>query len=119
MILLSILLLFYASFKSENLILKLEDSPNENLSFILFYKHENDPNFRDAVLKNVYKNDNSAEYRVEYTIPNVQPGKYICQIQSKCDFGVSEMSTETFVYKNEEVKPYFCLDSLLQNAWTY
>lgn len=72
----------------------------------MFYKHENDANFCDAVLKNVCKNDNSPEYRAEYTIPKIQPGKYICQIQSKCDFGVSEMSREIFVNKNEEVNPF-------------
>ena len=54
-------------------------------------------------MRNVCKNDNSSEYRVEYAVLNAKPGKYVCQIQSKCEFGVSEMSMETSVYKEEEV----------------
>ena len=69
----------------------------------MFYKHENDANWLDVVLKNVCKNGNSSEYRVEYTITNARPGRYTCQIQSKCEFGVSEKSGEIFVYKKEEV----------------
>ena len=60
----------------------------------MFYKHENDENWRNAVLKNICKNDNSNEYRVEYTVPNIQAGEYVCQIQSKCVFGKSELSRE-------------------------
>ena len=54
-------------------------------------------------MKNVYKNDRSSEYKVEYTISNAQPGRYTCQIQSRCEFGISGKSEETFVYKEEEV----------------
>ena len=49
------------------------------------------------------KGDNMVQYRVEYTIPHVKPGRYICQIQSKCYFGVSEMSDEISVWNEEEV----------------
>ena len=98
---------FQASFKNESLILKWKDDSNESLIFILFYKHEKNGNWRDVVLKNVCKNDISSEYRVEYTVPNVQAGRYICQIQSTCEFGVSEMSEEIFVYKEEEVSSVF------------
>ena len=100
-------MLFQASFKNESLILKWKDDSNENLIFILFYKHENHENWQDVVLKNVCKNDISSEYRVEYTVPNAQAGRYICQIQSKCEYGVSEMSEEIFVYKEEEVSSVY------------
>ena len=55
-------------------------------------------------MKNVYKNDRSSEYKVEYTISNAQPGRYTCQIQSRCEFGMSGKSEETSVYKEEEVR---------------
>ena len=67
----------------------------------MFYKHEKDENWQDVILRNVCKNINSGEYRVEYSIPNVQPGKYICRIQSKCDFGISELSKEIFVSREK------------------
>ena len=79
----------------------------ENSDFILFYKHVNDEKWQDVVLKNVCKNDNSGEYRVKYTVSNAQPGRYICQIQSKSDFDMSEKSGECFVYKEEEVSSLF------------
>ena len=83
------------------MLLKWTDDSNENLIFILFYKHGKDENWQDVVLKNVCKSFDSAEYRVEYTISNAKPGKYICRIQSKCDFGMSESSTATFVSREE------------------
>ena len=70
------------------------------------YRHENDKNGQTVVLNNAFNNGSSVDYRVEYTIPIVKPGRYICQMQSKCDFGVSEMSNEISVWKNEEVS-YF------------
>ena len=76
---------------------------NENLTFVLRYKEDNDEYWKNVTLRNVCKNDNSSEYRVEYAVLNAKPGKYVCQIQSKCEFGVSEMSMETSVYKEEEV----------------
>ena len=91
------------SFKNGSLILKWNIVSNENLIFNLFYKHENDENWRDVVLQNVHKDDNSSEYRLEYSFPNARPGKYTCQIQSMCDFGISEKSVEIFAYKEEEV----------------
>ena len=91
------------SFKNDSLILKWKIATNENLIFNLFYKHENDENWWDVVLKNVHKNDNSSEYRVEYSFPNARPGTYTCQIQSACDFGVSEKSVKMFAYKEEKV----------------
>ena len=69
----------------------------------MFYRHENDENWFHVVLKNVCKNYKSSEHKVEYTIPNPQPGRYTCQIQSRCEFGISGKSEETFVYKEEEV----------------
>ena len=90
----------------------------------MFYKHENDGNWRDVVLKNVCKNDISNEYRVEYNVPNAQAGRYVCQIQSTCEFGVSEMSEEIFVYKEEEVSSIFlfrttqeCLQNPVKHLW--
>ena len=41
------------SFKNESLILKWKDDSNENLIFSLFYKHENDENWSDVILKHV------------------------------------------------------------------
>ena len=85
------------------MILKWKDSSNENLIFKLFYRHENDEKWFDVVLKTVCKNYKSSEHKVEYTIPNAQPGRYTCQIQSRCEFVMSGKSDETFVYKEEEV----------------
>ena len=69
----------------------------------MFCKHENGEKWWDVALTNVRKNDNSSEYRAEYTFPNAYPGRYTCQIQSTCCFSVSEMSGEIFAYKEEEV----------------
>ena len=73
----------------------------------MFYKHGNDKNWQDVVLNKVSKNDISSEYRVECTVPNTRPVRYICQIQSTCVFGVSGMSEEIFVFKEEEVSSLF------------
>ena len=83
------------------------DNSNEKSNFVLFYKHENDKKWKDVVLKNVCKHYNSTEYRVEYTIPNIQSGRYICQIQSKSDFGIIQRSEEEYAYKEEEVSSFF------------
>ena len=79
------------------------DSSNENLTFSLIYKQDNDEHWKTVSLKNVCKSSNSNEYRVEYTVSNAKPGRYTCQIQSKCDFGISQMSNERSAYKEEEV----------------
>ena len=105
---------FQASFKNDILILRWKDDSNENLKFILFYKQENDENWQDVVLNRVSKNDNLREDRVEYTVPNTRPGRYTCQIQSACDSGVSEMSEEIFVLKEEEVTSVFLLSACSQ-----
>ena len=76
---------------------------NEKVNFILFYKHENDENWQDVCLENVCRNDSTSEYRVEYTVPNSHPGDYICQIQSKVDFDLSEKSKEKIVSKEKVV----------------
>ena len=85
------------------MILQWKVNSNENLTFVLKYKQDNDEHWKNVTLRNVCKNDNSCEYRVEYTVLNAKPGRYVCQIQSKCDFGVSDMSMETSVYKEDEV----------------
>ena len=83
------------------------DNSNENSDFILFYKHVNDEKWQDVVLKNVCKHYNSSEYRVEYTITNAQSGRYICQIQSKSEFDMSQKSREVYANKEEQVSPLF------------
>ena len=95
------------SFKNESLILKWKDDSNENLIFSLFYKHENDENWSDVILKHVPLDNDSREYSIQYTFLNACPGRYACQIQSKCCFGVSEMSGKIFSYKEEEVTSVF------------
>lgn len=82
------------------------DNSDGNSNFVLFYKHENEGKWENVFLKNVCKNYNSTEYRVEYTIPNMQSGRYICQIQSKSDFGIIQKSEKAFAYKEEEVSPF-------------
>ena len=98
---------FQASFKNESFILKWKVDLNENLIFTLFYKHENDQNWSDVILKDVRLDNDSSEYSVEYTFLNAHPGRYTCQIQPKCSFGVSEMSGKIFAYKEEEVTLVF------------
>ena len=49
------------------------------------------------------KNYNLFEYRTEYIIANIKPGRYICHMQSKCYFGVSEMSDEISVWNEDDV----------------
>ena len=72
----------------------------------MLYRHEDDEKGQTVVLNNECNNCNSVDYRVRYAVPNVKPGRYICQMQSKCEFGVSGMSNEISVWKNEEVS-YF------------
>ena len=103
---------FQASFKNESLILKWKDDSNENLILTLFYKHENDENWSDAILKDVRLDNDSSEYSVEYTFLNARPGRYNCQIQSKCCFGVSGMSGKIFAYKEKEVTSVFLFSAI-------
>ena len=49
---------------------------------------------------------NLVVYTLEYTIPNLKPGRYIIQMQSKCYFGVSEMSNEISVWNDDEVSGF-------------
>ena len=62
-------------------------------------------------LNSEFKNGNMVQYRAEYTIPYVKPGRYICQMQAKCYFGVSEMSDEISAWNDDEVS--FVLMSLM------
>ena len=55
-------------------------------------------------LNSELKNGNVVQCKVEYTIPCVKPGRYICQIQAKCYFGVSEMSDEISIWNEDEVR---------------
>ena len=64
-------------------------------------------------LNSEFKNGNMVQYRAEYTIPYVKPGRYICQMQAKCYFGVSEMSDEISAWNDDEVS--FVLMSLTIN----
>ena len=75
----------------------------EDPVFILSYGHENDEMSHTVDLNSEFKNGNMVQYRVQHTIPCVKPGRYICQIQAKCYFGVSEMSDETSVWNEDEV----------------
>lgn len=50
-----------------------------------------------------WKNNNSFDNRTEYFLPNIKNGRYICHIQTKCEFGVSEMSNGITVWKENEV----------------
>ena len=80
-----------------------KDTSGENQVFILLYRHENDKMSHTVDLNSECKNDNLFEYRIEYVIPNVKPGRYICHMQSKCYFGVSEISDEISVWNEEDV----------------
>ena len=73
------------------------------MTFVLRYKQDNDQHWKNDTLRNVCKNNNLCEYRVEYTVLNAKPGRYVCQIQSKCEFGVSELSMETPICEKDEV----------------
>ena len=115
-------MLFQASFKNESWILKWQVDSKENLIFNLFYKHENEEIWRKVDLKNVSKNDNLLEYRVECTLPNMRPGRYTCQIQSSCGYGASEMSEKKVFYKEEEVSSVFLFSATqkrIQNPVNY
>lgn len=98
-----------ASFKNGNLFLKWKYTSCEDAVFILSYRHENDEMSHIVDLNSECKIVNMVEYRVEYTIPCIKPGRYICQMQSKCHFGVSEMSDEISFWNDEEVSFVYCL----------
>lgn len=85
------------------MILRWKDNSNENLTINLRYKQDNDEHWKVVSLKNFCKSYNSSEYRIEYTVSNAKPGRYACQIQSMCDFGMSQMSKEMPVFKEKEV----------------
>ena len=77
------------------------------------YRHEDDKMSHTVDLNSECKNDKLFEYRLEYTIANIKPGRYICHMQSKCSFGVSEMSDEISVWNEENVSfNFFCFDFL-------
>lgn len=91
---------FQAFFEDEKLVLICECDSDEDLTFILYYKHENDESFQKVDLR---KNVSVDEYRVEHVIADAKTGNYICKIQSKCEFGTSEISTEKDALKENEV----------------
>ena len=96
-----------ASFKNETLVLIFNDDSNEDLIITLHYKLENDDNFHKVDLRTTKCADDKAnEYRVECIIPDAKTGKYTCKIQSKCDFGTSEMSNEKLVSKGSKVNTF-------------
>ena len=94
-------------FKNEKLVLIFDDDSDEDLIITLHYKHENDGNFQKVDLRTTKcAGDIANEYRVEYNIPDAKTGKYTCKIQSKCDFGMSEMSNEKSVSKGSKVNTF-------------
>ena len=97
--------------KDDNLFLEWEYTSGEDPIFILSYRHENDEMSHTVDLNSESKNGNMVQYRAEYTIPCVKPGRYICQMQAKCYFGVSEMSDEISAWNDDEVS--FVLMSLM------
>ena len=76
-----------------------EDGSNEDLTFTLYYKHEDDDNFQEVNSKSKQVDDNA----VEYIMSDVKAGKYTCKFQSKCEFGRSEMSNEISVLNKNTV----------------
>lgn len=98
--------MFQASFKNETLVLIFNDDSDEDLIITLYYKHENDGSFQKVDLRNKCAGGKANEYQVEYIIPDVKTGKYTCKIQSKCDFGMSEMSNEKSVLKESKVNTF-------------
>lgn len=58
------------------MVLIYEDGSNEDLTFTLHYKHEDDDNFQEVNSKSKQVDDNAAEYRVEYIMSDVKAGKY-------------------------------------------
>ena len=105
-----------ASFENDNLILEWKCFSGEESLFILSYRHENDEKCQTVSLNMDWKNNNSFDNRTEYFLPNIKPGRYICHIQTKCEFGVSEMSNGITVWKENEVNfnnSFFFLSSIL------
>ena len=95
---------FQAFFEDEKLVLICNCDSDGDLTFTLYYKHENDDSFQEVDLK---KNFSVDEYRVEHVIADAKPGNYICKIQSKCEFGMSETSSEKDALKENEVITLF------------
>ena len=85
------------------MVLIYKDGSNEDLTFTLYYKHEDDDNFQEVNSKSKQVDDNADEYRVEYIMSDVKAGKYTCKFQSKCEFGRSEMSNEISVLNKNTV----------------
>lgn len=83
--------------------MKWKDTSGENPVFILLYRHESNKLSHTVDLNSQCKNDNLFEYTVEYTIANIKPGRYICRMQSRCYFGLSEMSDEISVWNEDDV----------------
>lgn len=81
------------------MVLIYEDGSNEDLTFTLYYKHEDDDNFQEVNSKSKQVDDNA----VEYIMSDVKAGKYTCKFQSKCEFGRSEMSNEISVLNKNTV----------------
>ena len=77
------------------------------------YRHEDDEVNHTVDLNSECKIDNLYEYSTEYAIPKVKPGRYICQMQSKCYFGISEMSEKISVWNEEDVSYSFICPSLI------
>ena len=91
---------FQASFKNEKLVLICKDDSDEELNtIILYYKHKNDDDFQEVALAPKSADHKADEYRLEHFIPDAKTGEYICKVQSKCEFGLSEISTEEHVLK--------------------
>ena len=91
------------------MVLICKDDSNEDLNFTLYYKYKDDDNFQEINSKNKFVGDKADEYRVEYIIPDVKTGEYTCKIQSKCEFGRSEMSDKVSVLKEDKVKNLIAL----------
>ena len=94
---------FQAFFENEVLVLICKFDSEKDLTITLYYKHENDDSFQKVDLRNNFVVDKSDEYRVEHVIANAKTGNYICKIQSKCEYGMSEISTEQNALKENEV----------------
>ena len=97
------------------MVLIYEDGSNEDLTFTLYYKHEDDDNFQEVNSKSKQVDDNADEYRVEYIMSDVKAGKYTCKFQSKCEFGRSEMSKEISVLKENKVNNRFFITIVLSD----
>ena len=79
-----------------------DDTIDEIRTYNLRYKYENN-GWNFVTLKNIYQHISLNEKRAAQNILNPLSGRYICQIQSQCDFGESKYSEEIGVNKKEEV----------------